>query len=74
MSDEKKYAFKGDPLSRRNDDPGYVVGWRHKARFEKGQLPGEMTFGEASAKAAELQEKDTEGKVYYPEMLLTLQS
>jgi hypothetical protein len=74
MSAEMKYQFKGDPLWRRNDDPGYRVGWRHKVRFEKGALEGEITFGEARAKAAELQTKDTEGKVYFPELVMTLES
>lgn len=73
MSAEKKFQFSGDPLWRRDEDPGYRVGWRHKVRFEKGHLEGEMTFGEASRKAAELQAKDSEGKVYYPELVLTLQ-
>ena len=74
MSVEKKYQFQGDPLWRRDGDPGYRVGWRHKARFEKGHLDGEMTYGEASAKATDLQAKDTEGKVYYPELVMRLQS
>lgn len=73
MSAEKKFQFSGDPLWRRDEDLGYRVGWRHKVRFEKGHLEGEMTFGEASRKAAELQAKDSEGKVYYPELVLTLQ-
>jgi hypothetical protein len=65
---------KGDPLQRRADDPGYRVGWRHKYRFEKGHLEGEMTYGEASSKAAALQAADTEGKVFFPELILTLQA
>jgi hypothetical protein len=74
MAEEKKYRFSGDPLARRDSDPGYQVGWRHKVRFEKGHLEGEMTFGEASRKAAELQAQDNEGKVYYPELVMTLES
>jgi len=62
---------KGDPLWRRAADPGYRVGWRHKYQFQKGHLEGEMTYGEAAAKAAELQAKDSDGKVYYPELILT---
>jgi len=65
--------FAGDPLLRRDSDPGYQVGWRHKVRFEKGHLEGEMSYGEASRRAAELQAKDTEGKVYFPEMIRTLE-
>ncbi len=64
---------KGDPLCRRAEDPGYRVGWRHKYRFEKGHLAGEMTYGEASKQASELQAKDTEGKVFFPELILTPQ-
>lgn len=61
---------KGDALWRRPDDPGYRVGWRHKVKFEKGHLDGEMTYGEASAKAKELQGADGDGKVFYPELIL----
>jgi hypothetical protein len=64
---------KGDPLWRRSDDPGYRVGWRHRVAFEKGGLEGEMSYAEASRKAAELQAQDTEGKVYYPELILYTQ-
>lgn len=64
-----KLSAKGDPLLRRDDDPGYRVGWRHRVRFEKGHLDGEMTYGEARRKAAELQAGDAE-KVYFPEMIL----
>jgi hypothetical protein len=70
---ETKYRFSGDPLSRRDADPGYQVGWRHKAQFQKGHLDGEMTYGEARRKAAELQVQDTEGKVYYPELIMVLE-
>ena len=73
MAAGKKYRFAGDPLLRRDSDPGYQVGWRHKVRFEKGHLEGEMSYGEASRRAAELQAKDTEGKVYFPEMTRTLE-
>jgi hypothetical protein len=62
--------FKGDPLWRRADDPGYRVGWRHKVKFEKGHLEGEMTFGEAERKAAELSAQAPD-KTYYPELIIT---
>lgn len=65
---------KGDPLWRRASDPGYRVGWRHKSKFEKGHLDGEMTYGEASKKAAELQKQDSEGRVYFPELIMTEES
>ncbi|MGD2081687.1 MAG: hypothetical protein PVF91_01905 [Chromatiales bacterium] len=64
---------KGDPLWRRADDPGYRVGWRYKYEFKKGHLDGEMTYGEAVSKAAELQAQDTEGRVYYPELIISEQ-
>jgi hypothetical protein len=73
MANEQKYRFTGDPLMRRENDPGYRVGWRHKVRFERGHVEGEMTYGEASRKAAELQAQDTEGKVYFPELIMTLE-
>jgi hypothetical protein len=74
MAGDKKYRFAGDPLRRRDSDPGYRVGWRHRVRFEKGHLEGELSYGEASRRAAELQAGDTEGKVYFPEMIRTLES
>ena len=66
-----KLTQKGDSLWRRASDPGYRVGWRHKVKFEKGHLEGEMTFGEASKKAAELQAQETDQKVYYAELIIT---
>jgi hypothetical protein len=32
-----------------------------------------MTYGEARRKAAELQASDIEGKVFFPELIMTLQ-
>lgn len=60
---------QGDPLSKRDSDPGYRVGWRSKLKFEKGHLEGEMTYGEARAKAAELASRDP-SKTYFPEAIL----
>lgn len=60
---------KGDALWRRNEDPGYRVGWKYRYKFEKGFIDGEMTYGEAQRKAAELQAADPE-KVYFPELIL----
>ena len=62
-------SYKGDPLSRRADDPGYRVGWRSKAKFEKGHFDEEMTYGEAAAKARELAAQDPE-KTYFPELII----
>ena len=70
---EKKFRYAGDPLLRRDEDPGYRVGWRHKAYFHRGHLDGEMTYGEARRKAATLQILDAEGKVYFPELIMTLE-
>jgi hypothetical protein len=69
MAGEKRYRLAGDPLRRRDSDPGYRVGWRHRVRFEKGHLEGDMSYGEARRRADELQASDTEGKVYFPEMI-----
>jgi hypothetical protein len=59
---------KGDSLWRRADDPGYRIGWRSKAKFEKGHLDGEMTYGEAEAKARELAAQEPD-KTFYPELI-----
>jgi hypothetical protein len=67
-----KLSFKGDPLWKRADDPGYRVGWRSKAKFEKGHFDDEMTYGEAEAKAHELAAKDS-SKTFYPELIVTEQ-
>lgn len=63
------FTLKADPLRRRSEDTGYRVGWRYKYKFEKGVLDGEMTYGEAKKKAAELQAKEPE-KVFFPEMVM----
>lgn len=64
------YSYKGDPLVHNDDDPGYVVGWKLKYGFEKGILDGEMTYGEARKKAAELTAQESE-KTFWPELALT---
>lgn len=63
------FTNKADPLRHRAEDSGYRVGWRYKYKFEKGVLDGEMTYGEAKKKAAELQAKEPE-KAFYPEMIM----
>lgn len=63
------FTNKADPLRHRTEDSGYRVGWRYKYKFEKGFLDGEMTYGEAKKKAAELQAKEPE-KAFYPEMIM----
>lgn len=66
---EIKLVGKADPLWRRDSDPGYRIGWRSKLGFEKGHLDGEMTYGEARARAAELAARDS-SKAYFPEPVL----
>lgn len=40
------------------DEPGYIVAWRSKKKFEAGKyLDDVMTFGEARTKAAKLSEE-----------------
>lgn len=68
---EMKLKSQGDSLSKRATDRGYRVGWRSKAKHEKGHLDGEMTYGEARSKAAELEAGDPD-KTYYPELILEL--
>jgi len=63
-------SFKGDPLRKRAEDAGYRVGWRSKAKFEKGHLDGEMTYGEAAAKAQELAAAEPD-KTFFPELIVT---
>jgi hypothetical protein len=57
-----------DSLSRRPEDPGYVVAYKLKYGFEKGLVSEEsMSYAEAEKKAAELGAQDPE-KVFWPEM------
>jgi hypothetical protein len=40
---------------KKDSDPGYIVAWKYKYRFEAGTYPDEvMTYGEAKKRAAEL--------------------
>lgn len=54
-----------------DDEPGYVVGWKYKYKFERGKLEGEMTFAEARRKAEELGEKEPD-KVFWAEKKLDI--
>lgn len=63
------YTNRANPMLRRDDDTGYRVAWKLKYGFQKGHLDGEMTYGEAKKKAAELQAKEPE-KVYWAEMIM----
>lgn len=51
---------------RKDSDTGYVVGWRHKRKFEAGVLEGEMTFAQARQKAEELSAKEPD-KTFWAE-------
>lgn len=63
------FKFKADPLLKRSNDKGYRIGWKHRYDLVRGHLDGEMTYGEAVKKAAELGAKDQE-KFYWAEMVL----
>ena len=54
---------------RSESDPGYIVAWRSKKKFEAGRFSEEvMTFGEARRKAEELSSKDPD-KTYWAQAL-----
>lgn len=63
------YKNRADSLQKRDSDKGYRIGWKLKYGFERGHLDGEMTYGEARKKAAELQSKEKD-KVYWAEMIM----
>lgn len=63
------YTNRANPALRRDEDTGYRVAWKLKYGFQKGHLEGEMTYGEARNKAAELQAKEPD-KVYWAEMIM----
>jgi hypothetical protein len=50
-----------DPLApKKPDDPGYVVAWKYKSKFETGHFDEPMTYGQAREKAEELSAQDPE--------------
>ncbi|MGV6816703.1 MAG: hypothetical protein ACWA44_05460 [Thiotrichales bacterium] len=59
---------KSDPLLHKAASPGYRIGWKYKTKFERSHLDGEMTYGEALAKAEELNAAEPE-KAFWPELL-----
>lgn len=63
------YINRANPLLKKASDKGYRVGWKLRYGFQRGYLDGEMTYGEASKKAAELGAKEP-GKVFWPEMIM----
>lgn len=57
-------------LFNKNDtDSGYIIGWRYRTKLGAGKLKGEMTYGEAKKKAAEMSAKEPE-KTFWPEKKL----
>ena len=63
------YTNRADSLVKRDTDTGYQIAWKLKYGFQKSHLEGEMTYGEATRKAAELQAKEPE-KVFWAEMIM----
>ena len=63
------YINRANPLQKKAGDKGYRVGWKLRYGFQRGYLDGEMTYGEASKKAAELGAKEP-SKVFWPEMIM----
>ncbi len=54
---------------RKDDEPGYIVGWRHRKEFKAGKYRDEvMTYGEAIKKAEQLTAK-SQDTVYWAEAL-----
>lgn len=62
---------KYDPMAPKNDDdPGYIIGWRHKRQFTAGRLAEQvMTYGEARQRAEALCAEDP-SKTFWAEHLL----
>ena len=56
---------------KQGSDPGYVVAWKYKYKFEKGSLPGGMSYAEACKKAADLSRQEPE-KTFWAEKVLEL--
>lgn len=55
-----------DLLWHKPDDPGYIIAWKYKYKFETGKMTDVMTYGEAKKKAEELSAQDKE-KTFWPE-------
>lgn len=63
------YINKADSLLRKSTDKGYTIGWKSRYGFERGRLDGNMTYAEATKKAAEMGSKEP-NKVFWAEMLM----
>ena len=55
-----------ETLLKPADESGYIIAWRCKYKFETGKLDGEMNYGEATKKCAELCAEDSE-KTFWPQ-------
>lgn len=55
-----------ETLIKPADEGGYIIAWRCKYQFETGTLDGEMTYGEANRKCAELCAQEPE-KTFWPQ-------
>ena len=53
-------------LIKRDEDPGYIIAWKHKYEFETGKFDEQMTYGEACKRCEELIAENSE-KTYWPE-------
>lgn len=62
-----------ETLVRPADEEGYAIAWRAKYQFETGQLDGEMTYGEATRKCAELCAKEPE-KTFWPQRVASAEA
>lgn len=47
-------------LQHGNDEPGFVIAWKYKYKFEAGCYDEEMTFGEAKARVEQLHEEHSD--------------
>jgi hypothetical protein len=63
------FKARADSLVKRSSDTGYRVAWKEKYGFHKGHFDEEMTYGEATHKATELQAKEPD-KVFWAEVIM----
>ena len=55
-----------ETLLKPADEPGYIIAWKYKYKYETGQLDGEMNYGDAVRQCAELCAKEPE-KTFWPQ-------
>ncbi len=46
-----------DTFHHKDDEPGFVIGWKYKYKFESGQYDEEMTYGEARRRVSRLHDE-----------------